>query len=648
MKLPNKFLISAILFTVGIPLAAQVYLSPEKPGFTEEVTLTYKADEGNQGLKDYSGDLYVHTGLITDQSAHGGDWKYLVADWGQNKEQLKLRKSADNTWILKFRISELYGIPPAGNVTALAFVFRSADGSKVGKAAGDADIYYYLKEPTFAKPVEVALQSSTPEPDWTRSANIYEVNVRQYTKEGTINAFVSHLPRLRSMGVNILWFMPIQPIGVKNRKGSLGSYYSIRDYTAVNPEFGTMEDFKRLVAKAHGMGFRVILDWVANHSSWDTEWIEKHPDWYARDSKGEIIAPYDWTDVAKLNYQQHYMREAMIQAMMYWVREADIDGFRCDVAGEVPLDFWEEARRRIESIKPVWMIAEDADKLQLMNKAFNANYAWPFHHLMNEIAKGKKPASAVTEQIEKELANYPKGSYAMQFITNHDENSWNGTEYERLGDGTQAFAVLYYTIPGMPLIYSGQEAALKKRLLFFEKDQIDWSNTALIPFYTKLNALKSENPALWNGKHGGVYKKIPHNKENAVVALSRTHPLSKVISIVNLTGTAQEVLLDGYEDKGSYTDYFTGAKVTFHPQHKLTLKAWEYRVWIAESPGMGEVRSIRFFQKSDTGLHIQTNDGNYQLNILTDNAIEVVYEPEAYFNPPSAALVEVKKKSVFH
>jgi oligosaccharide 4-alpha-D-glucosyltransferase len=639
MRITFKIIILLFIgFFLQDTVFGQISVSPEKPGFTEEVTLTFRADEGNQGLKDYNGDLYVHTGLITDQSAHGGDWKYVVADWGQNRDQLKMSATGDNTWVLKFKISELYGIPPAGNVTALAFVFRSADGSKVGKSKGDNDIYYYLKEPKFTAIPEVLPKSETAEPDWSRSANIYEVNIRQYTPEGTINEFSEHLPRLREMGVNILWFMPIQPIGVKNRKGSLGSYYSIQDYTDVNPEFGTMEDFKKLVSRAHGMGFRVVLDWVANHSAWDHQWIDQHPDWYARDKDGAIIAPYDWTDVAKLNYNQHYLREAMAEAMAFWVREADIDGFRCDVAGEVPLDFWEPVRKRLEQIRPVWMIAEDADKTYLMNRAFNANYGWTFHHLMNEIAKGIVPASAVFEDIERQQKSYPEGSYAMQFITNHDENSWSGTEYERLGNGTSAFSVLYYTVPGMPLIYSGQEAATKKRLLFFEKDPIDWSNKTLAPFYTRLNALKSEHQALWNGKHGGELRKINNDKADAVVAFSRTHPLSKVVVIINLSDKTQEVSLDAFDERGSYKEYFTGKSITLYPATKMKLEPWGYRVLIPVAGATGSIRSFQSMQKIENGLKINTNNGIYHLKSITSDAVEVVFEPEGHINPPSYAV----------
>jgi glycosidase len=419
-------------------------------------------------------------------------------------------------------------------------------------------------------------------PEWPAYATIYEVNVRQYTKEGTFNAFARHLPRLRDLGVDILWFMPIQPIGVKNRKGPLGSYYSIKDYTAVNPEFGTLQDFKRLVHKAHGMGFKVVLDWVANHSSWDNAWIENHPDWYSRDDEGHIIAPYDWTDVAKLNYDMYYLREAMANAMLFWVEEVHIDGFRCDVAGEVPHDFWEDIRIKLDQVKDIWMIAENEDQYYLMNKAFNANYGWKFHHLMNEVAKGEKKASVLIEQIRHVEEHYPRGAYPMNFITNHDENSWNGTVFERMGDGHQAFAVLTFTVPGMPLIYSGQEAGLNKRLAFFDKDMIDWSDQSLMPFYTKLNSLKAENPALWNGEAGGGMKVLKNDQADRVISFVREKDGNKVVVIINLTENETSANISMGEQAGKFYNVFAEKMEELAQSAKMNLNAWEYRVLIVE------------------------------------------------------------------
>lgn len=296
------------------------------------------------------------------------------------------------------------------------------------------------------------------------------------------------------LGVDILWFMPIHPIGELNRKGSLGSYYSVRDYKAVNPEFGTMEDFKNLVNKAHELGFKVILDWVANHTSFDHQWATDHPEWYTRDEKGNIVSPFDWTDVADLKYDNNpALWDAMIDALKFWVVEANIDGYRCDVAGMVPVAFWEKARTELDAVKPVFMLAEDEGQRDLMKKAFDANYGWEFHHIMNNIAKGEKNAADVWAYFAKEDTLFAPTSFRMMMTSNHDENSWNGTEFERMGDGAKAFAVMAYTIPGFPMMYNGQEVALNKRLLFFEKIP-SFGTNLLILLHSTPNSTASKKP----------------------------------------------------------------------------------------------------------------------------------------------------------
>ncbi|MEO1259390.1 MAG: TIM-barrel domain-containing protein [Bacteroidota bacterium] len=637
-KIFTLFLPMCILFTAN----AQISLSPEKPGFTEEVTLTFKADEGNAALKDCNCDIYAHTGLITAESNHPGDWKKVVAEWGQNLEKLKLEKTGDNTYELRFNISELYGVPPAGNVFALAYVFRNAEGNKVGKAQGEHDLFHYFKKPDFRKPPTTLSVSNTFAPDWAKAATIYEVNIRQYTPEGTINAFAEHLPRLRQMGVDILWFMPVQPIGEKKRKGTLGSYYSIQDYTAINPEFGTMDDFKKLVNTCHGMGFKVVLDWVANHSAHDNPWTEQHPNWYNRDENGEIIAPYDWTDVADLNYDMFYMREAMTNAMLFWLEEVNIDGFRCDVAGEVPLDFWEDTRSALDEVKPIWMIAENADQTFLLNEAFNANYGWPFHHMMNEIAKGQAPANEIFHYFDEVKKHYPDGSYPMQFITNHDENSWQGTVFERLGEGHKAFATLMFTVPGMPLIYSGQEAGMKKRLQFFEKDPIEWGDFELVDFYTKLDFLKSTNPALWNGKAGGWIEEIPNDQPNAVVSFSRQKDGNQVVLVANLSADAVTAELQNGQRAGIYHEYFTDEKITLEKRSKMDLKPWEYKVLIFEEAATDKGRSFQSAEPTKTGMRIKVSDGTINLTMHSESTMEVEFVPIGETNPPSYAIAEKK------
>lgn len=429
------------------------------------------------------------------------------------------------------------------------------------------------------KPVATATQVEKPI-EWSRNSNIYEVNIRQYTPEGTINAFAEHMPRLKEMGVDILWIMPIFPISEKNRKGSMGSYYAVADYRAVNPEFGTMEDLKAMVSKAHEMGMHVILDWVANHTGWDNVLMTEHPDYYTKNEAGEVIIPEgtDWSDTADLNYENEGLREYMIGSLKYWIENADVDGFRCDVAGMVPTDFWEKARVELDAVKPVFMLAEDGGA-ELVENAFDMCYGWDFHHLMNDVAKGEKTANDIESYFAKIDTVFPADSYIMNFITNHDENSWNGTVKERMGEGGNTFAVLTFTAPGMPLIYSGQEAGLDKRLKFFEKDTINWNRQDLIPFYTQLLSLKSTNKALQNGVKGGKLVRIPSDKNEEVFAFVREAEGDKVVVVLNLTGEVQEVTLSLEALAGDYKEYFTQTEAKLNPEEKMSLKAWEYKVF---------------------------------------------------------------------
>lgn len=414
--------------------------------------------------------------------------------------------------------------------------------------------------------------------DWTRTASIYEVNIRQYSPEGTFKAFENDLPRLKKLGVDILWLMPIHPIGEKNRKGELGSYYSVKDYKAVNPEFGTMDDFKALVEKVHELGMYLIIDWVPNHTAWDNAWIEKHPEWYKKDSVGNPVSPFDWTDVAQLDYENHEMRSAMIESMKFWLQEANIDGFRCDVAHMVPVDFWDVARTELEKVKPVFMLAE-AEIPELHLKAFDMGYAWEFHHIMNEIAKGNKTAADIMPYLEKERKRFPKDTYLMHFTSNHDENSWNGTVYERLGDGIKAFAVLASTMPGMPLIYNGQEAGMDKRLEFFTKDTIDWKEHELFDFYQTLFALKEQNKALRNGAQGGELVYVPTSDEQAIFAFVREKEGDKIFVLLNLSDQSKQITLQGSDFTGQYTEVFTNEKKTFEKNAGLDMKPYDFYVY---------------------------------------------------------------------
>ncbi len=415
-------------------------------------------------------------------------------------------------------------------------------------------------------------------PSWSANANIYEVNIRQYTKEGTFNAFRNHLPRLKAMGVNILWLMPVTPIGELNRKGTLGSYYSVKDYMAVNPEFGTLQDFKELVAEAHKLGMYVILDWVANHTAWDNHLVSDKPEWYTKDSLGNMISPFDWSDVVDLNYDVPELWEYMINALKFWVQETDIDGYRCDVAFLVPTEFWNRARKELEIIKPVFMLAE-AEEPVLHEQAFDMSYAWGMHHVMNRIAKGENNANHIDSMVVATMEKFPREAYMMQFTSNHDENSWAGTEYTRLGDGVQTFAVLSATIPGMPLVYSGQEAAMDKMLEFFEKDEIDWTEIPLENFYRELFMLKHNNPSLWNGIHGGSYTRVHTGADDKIYAFMREKDHARVFTILNLSSTAVETVLEGDLFKGKYSTVFSNEQINFRRNEHVSMQPWEYRIY---------------------------------------------------------------------
>ncbi len=415
-------------------------------------------------------------------------------------------------------------------------------------------------------------------PEWSYDKAIYEVNVRQYTEEGNFKAFEKHLPRLKELGADILWLMPIHPIGEKNRKGTLGSYYSVKDYNAVNPEFGTLEEFKSLVKMIHKMEMYVIIDWVANHTSWDNNWIEEHPEFYTTDSVGNIISPNpDWTDVADLNFDNKELWSEMIGALKFWVEECDIDGYRCDVAGMVPIEFWIEARTELEKVKDVFMLAEwDTPEVHL---AFDMTYDWDLHHILNGLAKEEKTVVDLIEHLKKNKEEFPANAFRMQFTSNHDENSWNGTEFERLGDGVEVFAVLTCLIPDMPLVYTGQEAGNKKQLNFFEKDLVEWKEDKLSDIYSKLFQLKKNNKTLQNGEHGGELIYLQSSDEKNIFAFSRSLEKDKVLTIFNLSGKAVEFDLTGETLQGSYKNYFTGRLESFLSKETFKLNPWEYRVY---------------------------------------------------------------------
>lgn len=393
--------------------------------------------------------------------------------------------------------------------------------------------------------------SKVEHPEWSKNASIYEVNIRQYTPEGTFNAFREDLPRLQAMGVDILWLMPIHPIGEVNRKGSLGSYYAVKDFKAVNPEFGTEEDFQALVDEAHDLGMKVIIDWVANHSAWDNVWTV-NKDWYTLDDEGNFVPPVeDWSDVIDFNYDNEEMRAAMHDALQYWVREFNIDGYRCDVAGMVPTDFWVKAHTELDKIKDVFMLAEDGEP-ELLIEAFDMNYAWEYAHVIREISAGEQTFDDLDALFARDAERFPPNGYRMYFTTNHDENSWNGSDTELYGPNFENFAVLSATVAGMPLIYTGQESGLDKRLAFFEKDEVEWDGYKYEDFYRTLLTIQETNEALWNGEFGGDRTRI--ESPEGTYAYSRKKDGNEVIVAINITEQPVEMTVPSWESS-TYKKY---------------------------------------------------------------------------------------------
>jgi glycosidase len=429
-------------------------------------------------------------------------------------------------------------------------------------------------------PYQPAPQVELTHPEWSRDAVLYQINQRQLTPEGTFRAAEAHLPRIRDLGVDIVWLMPVNPIGERNRKGSLGSPYAVRDYFAVNPEFGDLDDLKHFVATAHDLGLRVILDWVANHTAWDNVLVEEHPEWYSRDWKGDFFPTpwWDWDDVIDLDYRHPELRRYMTEAMAYWVREADVDGYRCDVAGYVPTDFWETARRELEAIKPVFMLAEWETR-DLHRRAFDLTYAWSWNEAMHHIAHGKADLEPLRVYYAWNEKAWPHDSMRMTFVSNHDKNAWEGTEYEQFGDALHAAIVLSVVGDGLPLIYNGQEAGSDKRLEFFSKDQIEWREDEQGELYRRLFALKKQHRALWNGRWGARMVRVPNADESTVLSFVRAHDDDHVFAVLNLCPREQTVTFGRGPHLGTSTDAFTGERVSFDESSALTLPAWGWRVF---------------------------------------------------------------------
>lgn len=434
-------------------------------------------------------------------------------------------------------------------------------------------------------------RSGKQHPLWSYNAVVYELNIRQFTPSGTLAEAVGEMVRLRELGVNLIWIMPIFPIGELRRKGSGGSYYSIKDYRAVNAEFGTMEDFCALVDQAHRLGMRVILDWVANHTARDARWTVEHPDWYEWDEAlGEIVTPYDWDDTAKLDFSNCQMQDEMVRSMEYWIEQADIDGFRCDMAMLVPIEFWNMATHELTDFmrargRELFMLAE-AEGEVFHRHAFDATYTWELHHLFNKIAQGQANAYALGERLAHENTLYDSSAFRLLFTSNHDENSWNGSEWTRMGAAAPTFAALTFVLSGIPLIYNGQEVALGRALAFFERDPIEWSELRTNDLarrveerYIELCALKHTHKALRAGDRGGDIYTIQNSEPWRIFAIKRSVGDSVVIALFNLSDTDANVEFHDEDFAGEYSQIGSAEKAVLYSAQNFMLPAWSYFIY---------------------------------------------------------------------
>ncbi len=416
-------------------------------------------------------------------------------------------------------------------------------------------------------------------PEWTKNATIYQINTRQFTAEGTFRAAADHLPRLRELGAVILWLMPVHLIGEKNRKGTLGSPYAVKDYYSVDPDLGTLDDLKHFVGAAHDQGMYVILDWVANHTAWDSNLVAEHPEWYTRDWKGDFCPTpwWDWVDIIDLDYDNPELRQYMTEAMKFWVSEVDIDGYRCDVAGFVPVDFWDNVRAELDGIKPVFMLAE-WEARDLHAAAFDMTYAWSWNETMHRIAMGKADLEQLRVYYAWNEKAFPADSMRMTFVSNHDKNSWEGTEFEQFGDALEAAIVLSVVSDGMPLIYSGQEAGNDKRLEFFERDPIIWREHPLGELYRELFTLKRTNTALWNAHWGAKMVAVPNTASDRVFSFVRRNEQEKIFAVFNFSPAASTVRFEETLCHGEYVEFLRDELVTVDAGTAMMLEAWGYRI----------------------------------------------------------------------
>jgi cyclomaltodextrinase len=461
-------------------------------------------------------------------------------------------------------------------VLGIAFILGASPHASWGQQAGP----------------DVSKQSARSSRDWVRDGVVYEIYPRAFSPEGNFNGITARLDDLKELGVDILWLMPIHPLGQLKKKGTIGSPYAVRDYYAINPDYGTKADFKKLIAEAHRRRMKVIIDIVANHTSWDSVMM-KWPDFYEHDAKGQITFPHDWSDVAELNYGNPKLRQYMIDMLKYWIREFDLDGFRCDVAEEVPTDFWEDTRVELDKVKPDIAMLAEGHKAELLLKAFDFDYSWPLHSVLTNVLQGRKGASDLRTSWEKEFSEWPRGSLHMRFSDNHDERR----AIARFGEpAALAASALVFTLDGVPMLYNGMEAGDTTESgapALFERLPIFWPIAQRRPefprFYKQMMALRRSSNAL----RRGAVEWLSNSDESRVLTYTRRAEGEEVLVAINLSNRPFSGSLE-FGIRGTFSDVTPDVDPPLPPDApaperaarkrtvnlpKISLDAWGYRIF---------------------------------------------------------------------
>ena len=419
---------------------------------------------------------------------------------------------------------------------------------------------------------------------WSFNLGMYEVNLRHYSQEGNIAAFKSDLDRIDSLGPGIIWFMPIHPIGTFNRLGSLGSPYSVKDYYQVNPDYGSLVEFKDLVSEIQSRNKYVLIDWVANHTSWDNVLTQTNPEWYVTNSEGDFIPPpgTNWSDVIELDYEKQGLRKYMIEAMKFWVDSVGVNGFRFDAVDFVPDDFWEEAIAVLKQTGSDLLLLAEGSGEHLIDLGFDMNYSWDFYGfgggVLPRITQGVADANIVRSFVNKEQNNYSNGAYRLYFVSNHDENAWEGTPAQLFGPRAVNFSVLSHVINGMPLVYNGEETGMNKQLSFFDKDLIPWRDYPLFDYYRRLFDLKKRNASLWNGFDENEAIRIKTTQNSPIYAFKREKDGERVLCFFNLSTQAVSFQATDVLPQGTYRNVFTDKLIGLSQDYEFSLDDWEFLV----------------------------------------------------------------------